>query len=141
MEDNKIIDQTQLAEDLSHKINIEFAREFLVKPLEPVMVKKQFDKPIAKDTEAKADENGIEAVDYEEVETEIKEVESDYRKAVVLKLPAEYTAQKSDEKFGNGILDIQVGDIVIYPNRAGRWYDQLKDAQLLRYFDILAVEK
>ena len=31
--DEKIIDQTQLAEDLSSKIKLEFAREFLVKPL------------------------------------------------------------------------------------------------------------
>lgn len=141
MEDEKIVDQTQLAESLAEKIKIEFARDFLVKPLEPVMVKKEFNKPVATDNTPKADENGIEAVDYDKVETEIKEVESDFKKGVVLKIPTEYTAQKADEKFGNAILDIKVGDIVIYPARAGRWYDQLKDAQMIRFFDIVAVEQ
>ena len=36
-----MIDQTQLAEDLSSKIKYEFRQMFLVKPLEPVKVKKK----------------------------------------------------------------------------------------------------
>lgn len=140
MED-KTVDQTQLAEDLSSKIKLEFVRDILVKPLEPVMVKKEFDKPVAKDETPKADENGIEAVDYDKVETEVKEVESDFKRGIILKLPAEYISQKADEKYGDGVLNLNVGDTVIYQNRAGRWFDQLKDAQLLRYYDIIAVEK
>lgn len=141
MEDEKIVDQTQLAEDLSSKIKLELAREFLVKPLEPVMVKKEFDKPVAKDNTPKADENGVEAVDYDSVETEVKEVESDYRKGVVLKVPVEYTAQHGDEKYGDSVIDIKVGDVVIYKNKFGVWYDLLKDTQLVRLYDIIGVER
>lgn len=139
--DEQTVDQSQLAEDLSSKIKLEFTRDFLVKPLEPVMVKKEFDKPVAKDNAPKTDENGIEAVDYDSVETEVKEVESDFRKGVVLKLPIEYTAQKADEKYGNSVIDIKIGDTVVYQNRAARWFDQLKDSQLIRLYDIMAVER
>lgn len=97
MED-KMIDQTQLAEDLSSKIKYEFRQMFLVKPLEPVKVKKKISEPVAKDTKPKKDKDGIEAVDYDEVKTEIKEVDSDFSRAVVLKLPYEYTHPYSDRK-------------------------------------------
>ncbi len=43
-----MIDQTQLAEDLSSKIKYEFRQMFLVKPLEPVKVKKKISEPVAK---------------------------------------------------------------------------------------------
>ena len=82
-----MIDQTQLAEDLSSKIKYEFRQMFLVKPLEPVKVKKKISEPVVKDTKPKKDKDGIEAVDYDEVKTEIKEVDSDFSRAVVLKLP------------------------------------------------------
>ena len=41
MEEEKMVDQTQLAEDLSSKIKYEFRYMFLVNPLEPVKVKKK----------------------------------------------------------------------------------------------------
>lgn len=72
---------------------------FLVKPLEPVKVKKKISEPVAKDTKPKKDKDGIEAVDYDEVKTEIKEVDSDFSRAVVLKLPYEYTHPYSDEGY------------------------------------------
>lgn len=136
----EIIDQTQLAEDISSKIKFEFAREFLVKPLEPVMVKKEFSKPVPKDA-PKQDKDGVEAIDYDEVETEVKEVESDFKRGVILKVPTEFICQKADEKYGPSLLDLKVGDIVLYPSRAGRWFDQVKDSQFVRVFDIIAVER
>lgn len=69
-----MIDQTQLAEDLSSKIKYEFRQMFLVKPLEPVKVKKKISEPVVKDTKPKKDKDGIEAVDYDEVKTEIKKL-------------------------------------------------------------------
>lgn len=137
--DDKIIDQTQLAESISDKIDLEFARDFLVKPLEPVMVKKEFNKPVAKDSTPKKDKDGVEAIDYDTVEKEIKEVESDFTKGVVLKVPVEYFAQKADEKYGNSLLDIKVGDIVLYRTVCSKWFDQIKDANLIRLYDIIAV--
>ena len=138
MEEEKIIDQSQLAEDLSAKIQYSFAKSFLVKPLEPVMVKKEFDKPVVKDDAPKKDENGVEAVDYDGVETEVKEVESDFRKGVVLKIPFDYQRQMEDDKFP--AMPIKVGDILVYKNSYARWFDLLKDTHLVSQFDIVAVE-
>ena len=140
MEEEKIIDQTQLAEDLSSRIKYEFRQMFLVKPLEPVKVKKKISEPVVKDAKPKEDKDGIKAVDYDEVKTEIKEVDSDYTRAVVLKLPYEYTHPYDDIKIHQ--MPIKVGDIVIYkPSRLGAMYfDLLKDSQLVPLYDIVATE-
>ncbi len=140
MEEEKIIDQTQLAEDLSSRIKYEFRQMFLVKPLEPVKVKKKISEPVVKDAKPKEDKDGIKAVDYDEVKTEIKEVDSDYTRAVVLKLPYEYTHPYDDIKIHQ--MPIKVGDIIIYKSsRLGAMYfDLLKDSQLVPLYDIVATE-
>lgn len=140
MEENKIIDQTQLAEDLSSKIRYDFRQFFLVKPLDPVKVKKQFSEPVAKNNKPKKDKDGIEAVDYDEVKTEIKEVNSDYTRAVVLKLPYEYTHPMTTTEAHQ--MPINVGDIVIFRSTRGPMYfDLLKDSQLVSLYDIVAIEQ
>lgn len=112
---------------------------FLVKPLEPVKVKKKISEPVVKDTKPKKDKDGIEAVDYDDVKTEIKEVDSDFSRAVVLKLPYEYTHPYVDEKIQQ--MPIKVGDIVIYRSARGAMYfDLLKDSQLVSLYDIVATE-
>lgn len=112
---------------------------FLVKPLESVKVKKKISEPVAKDTKPKKDKDGIEAVDYDEVKTEIKEVDSDFSRAVVLKLPYEYTHPYVDEKIQQ--MPIKVGDIVIYRSARGvMYFDLLKDSQLVSLYDIVATE-
>lgn len=138
MEEDKIIDQSQLAEDLSSKIKYEMHRQFLVKPLDPIMVKKEFSKPVSTDNKPKKDENGIEAVDYDDVETEVKEVESDFRKGVVLKIPFDYKQSMNGDSWKD--MPIKVGDIVVYNDKAARWFDILKDTQLISGYDIIAIE-
>ena len=87
MEDKEqLIDQSVLAEDVSEKIKYSFFDIFLVKPLDPVKVKKEFSKPVPTGTPVE-DANGIEAQDFDSVETEVKEVDSDFRRGVVLKRP------------------------------------------------------
>lgn len=135
--DEKIMDQSQLANDLSDKIEYDFNREFLVKPLEPVMVKKEFSKPVAESEKPTKDENGIEAVDYKDVETEVKEVESDFKRGVVLKVPHEYKQQLEGDKYIP--MDIKVGDVIVY--KYGKWFDLLKDTQLVSVYDIVAVSR
>ena len=140
MDDNKrIVNQAELAQDLAQKIHYNFAKYFLVKPLDPIKVKKEFDKPVAKDKTPKADENGVEAVDYDSVETEIKEVDSDYRKGVVLKIPHEYSQYMNSDKDWKS-MRIEVGDIIIYPERSAKWFDLLKDTQLVSSYDIIGTE-
>lgn len=132
MEEKEIIDQSQLAQDVADKIRYGFFDYFLVKPLEPIKVKKEVSKPVATG-EPKKDKDGIEAQDFDKVETEVVEVDSDYRKGVVIKRPVYYDRSEDTEK-------IQVGDIVIFRDAAGLRFDLVKDSRLLRLFDILGVE-
>ena len=135
MEEIKI-DQSVLAEDISSKIEYEFRNMFLVKPLDPVKVKKEFSKPVAKDDTAKKDDNDIEAVDYEQVETEVKEVDSDYRTGVVLKVPFDSKNRMTSKDFPE--MEINIGDTVVYKDNRGIWFDLLKDTQLIGAYDIIA---
>ena len=136
MEEDKMIDQSVLAEDVASKIPYSFRDFFLVKPLDPVKVKKEFNTPVAKG-EPKADENGIEAQDFDEVKTEVKEVDSDYRRGIVLKRP-EYYATADD--LGTE-REIKVGDVVLFKDTAGSFFDLVKDSKLIRMYDIIAVER
>lgn len=136
MEDEKIIDQSVLAEDVANQIKYQFLDYFLVKPLDPIKVKKEFSTPVAK-TEPVKDENGIEAQDFDEVTTEVKEVDSDYRRGIVLKRPLYYESADNDTSYP----DIKIGDTVIFRDTAGLRFDLLKDSRLLRQFDILGIEK
>lgn len=144
MNDNEqLIDQSQLAEDVAKKIRYEFKDKFLVKPLDPVIVKKEFTK-LPENKQAVTDENNIEAVDIAEddVKTEIKEVEADYRKGVVLKVPYDYQKQMEDEKWPS--LPVKIGDVIVW--RGGgqfskpEWFDLLKDTVLVRAYDLVAIE-
>ena len=136
MEEDKIIDQSPLAESLSEQIKYQFLDFFLVKPLDPIKVTKEFSKPVSTGTPVK-DANGIEAQDFNDVETEVKEVNSDYRRGVVLKRPLYYEVEDSKNTF----IPINIGDVVIFRDAAGLSFDLLKDSKLLRQYDILGVER
>ena len=131
MDENKdLIDQSQLAQDVAERIPYNFFDFFLVKPLEPIKVKKEFSKPVSNGTSK--DENGIEAEDFDNVETEVKEVDSDYRRGVVIKCPTYY-----DEPGAK--MHANVGDVVIFRDTAGLRFDLVKDSRLLRLYDILGI--
>lgn len=136
MDEEKLIDQSQLAEDVASKIKYNFLDFFLVKPLDPVKVTKTFSKPVSNEKPTK-DAEGIEAVDFKDVETEVKEVNSDYRRGIVLKRPLYYS--QANDIVGTD-LEIKVGDVVIFRDAAGLSFDLLKDSKLLRQYDILAIE-
>ena len=140
MEDNeKLMDQAAVAESVSNKIKYEFSDYFLVKPLDPIKVKKEFTK-LPEDKKPVKDKNGVAAVNVEdsEIETEVKEVDSDYRKAIVLKVPFSYASQINDPKFPT--MSIVVGDTIVYRDGAGRWFDLLKDSQFVSAYDVVAKE-
>lgn len=137
MEEEKLIDQSVLAEDVAGQIKYQFPDFFLVKPLDPVKVKKEFSTPV--DTTVRKDENGIEAQDFKEVMTEVKEVDSDYRRGVVLKRPLYY--EMPDCNLIGTVSEIKVGDIVVFRDTVGLRFDLLKDSRLLRQYDILGIEK
>lgn len=137
---NEMIDQSVLAQDVSDKIRFDFLDNFLVKPLDVVKVTKTFEKPVS-DKKVEKDKNGVEAINYDEVETEVKEVDSDFRKGIVLKVPYSYLAQQNDEKVNKYTAPINIGDVVIFRDRSGVYFDLLKDSKMIRYYDIVAVER
>jgi len=137
MEDKEIMDQAELAQSVSDQIKYVFMDYFLVKPLDPIKVKKEFSKPVSTGTPVE-DANGVEAQDFDSVETEVKEVNSDYRKGVVIKRPTYYDIPSDDD---STLRDIKVGDIVIFRDAAGLRFDLVKDSRLLRLYDILGIEK
>ena len=137
-EENTIMNQSELAQSVAENIKYQFLDYFLVKPLDPIKVTKEFSKPVSTGT-PKKDENGVEAQDFDDVETEVKEVDSDYRKGVVIKLPLYYTEPVDPEH--PSMRPIGVGDVVIFREAAGLRFDLLKDSRLLRQYDILGIEK
>lgn len=139
MEDNeKLMDQAAVAESVSNKIKYEFSDYFLVKPLDPIKVKKEFTK-LPEDKKPVKDKNGVEAVNVEssEIETEVKEVDSDYRKAVVLKTPFYYEKTLMENP---NMMKIKVGDVILYKENRSMWFDLIKDSQLVKIYEIIAVE-
>lgn len=132
---DELIDQSPLAEDVAKNIKYDFLDYFLVKPLDPVKIKKEFSKPVS-NGKATKDAEGIEAVDFDEVETEVKEVNSDYRRGIVLKRPLYYNGS---DVIGTS-SEIKVGDVVLFRDTAGLQFDLLKDSRLLRLYDIFGIE-
>ena len=135
------IDQSELAQSIAEKIPYEFLDMFLVKPLDPIKVKKEFSKPVSTGTPAK-DKNGVEAQDFDNVETEVKEVDSDYRKAVVIKTPLSYQKQLSDPEQSKYLAyEVKVGDVIVIKETTGYRFDLIKDSRLVRLYDIYGIEK
>lgn len=130
----ELIDQSGLAEDVAKMIKFDFLDYFLIKPLDPIKVKKEISTPVSTGTPVE-DANGIEAQDFDRVETEVKEVDSDYRKGIVLKRPLYYNV---DVNYATA--EIHVGDVVVFRDTAGLRFDLIKDSRLLRQYDILGIE-
>ena len=133
-DDNLEIDQTPLAESVSSKIEYDFLDNFLVKQLDPIKVKKEFSKPVS-DNKPNVDENGIKAVDYDKIETEVKETDSDFRKGVIIKIPMSY------ERMETKPYDFKIGDVILFKDGRAGYFDLLKDSRLLNYYDIVAIAK
>ena len=132
--DNLTIDQTPLAESVSLKIEYNFLDNFLVKQLDPIKVKKEFSKPVS-NNKPNVDENGIKAVDYDKIETEVKETDSDFRKGVIIKIPMSY------ERMETKPYDFKIGDVILFKDSRAGYFDLLKDSRLLNYYDIVAMAK
>lgn len=132
--DNLTTDQTPLAESVSSKIEYNFLDNFLVKQLDPIKVKKEFSKPVS-DNKPNVDKNGIKAVDYDKIETEVKETDSDFRKGIIIKIPMSY------ERMETKPYDFKIGDVILFKDSRAGYFDLLKDSRLLNYYDIVAIAK
>lgn len=128
MENNQDTKKDTLALSIADKINFEVLKDVLVKPLEPIKIKKQFTVPV---TDKKAKDDGIEVNDYKETKTEIREVESNFAKGVVLKVPIDSNAE----------FPYAIGDTVVYNKRFSVEFDLFKNSVLVKPYDIVAIEK
>ena len=104
-------------------IEYTFTKDILVKPLEPIMVTKEYEEQIPT---GETDEEGFNKY---EVKKHTKEVESDFAKGIVLSVPTT-----------DGIT-FQPGDTVIYPKKFAKDFDLFKDSQLVKPYDIVAKVK
>ena len=114
----------KLAKDVSENIEYAMAKDFLVKPLEPTMVTKEFKVPVTKD---KKNDDGIEVNDYDDVATETKEVESNFAKGIILKVPASWTED-----------NFKIGDTIVYNKKFSVEFDLFKNSVLVKPYDIIA---
>ena len=107
--------------------NLEYkpVKDILVKPLEPVMIQREVNVP--KETE-ELDEDGKPLM---EMTKEIREIESVFRKGIVLALPAT----------GSYPECIKVGDTIVFNGRFNAVeFDLFKDSMLVKPFDVLFVK-
>ena len=106
--------EDKVLETVVNGITWNMLKDVLVKPLAPIMVTKEFTEQIP---------NG--KVD----QTETKEVESDWATGIVLKIPTNIT----DPQF-------KVGDTIAYNKKFAMYFDLVKDTQLVKPYDIVAVK-
>lgn len=125
---NEQVDQVVLAQSVSDNIKYEMVKDVLVKPLEPIKVVREFKVPVVESTEEQATNEEGEALEYKKVETKTEEVESVYRKGIILKLPVSYTEDV-----------YKIGQTVVYNGRFAAEFDLLKDSQLVKLYDIIAI--
>jgi hypothetical protein len=124
-----MLDTKKLAADLSSKINYQPTYDWLlVKPLKPVMVTKLVPVP-PKQTMGSIDE----AENSQPTEPVKQKVEANIAKGVIIKLGTEY--EKTNPE------GLEVGDVVLFPNRAGVAFELLKDSRLLRRYEIIGRER
>ena len=100
-----------------------FEKDILVKPLEPVMVTKEYEEQIPT---GEKDEEGFNKYD---VKKHTKEVESDFALGIVLAVPTSVESA------------VNIGDKIVYPKKFAKDFDLFKDSQLVKPYDVVAKVK
>lgn len=101
-------------------IKFSFEKDFLVKPLEPIMIERMYTEQIPN---GKKDEEGNNLYDVKESK---RTEESDFKKGIVLSIPPVYSGC------------IAVGDTIVYPKKFAKEFDLFKDSELVKPYDIIA---
>lgn len=114
--------EDKVLDTVVEKLEYLFIKDVLVKPLPVIMLSKVVDIPVET---GEKDENGFNKFETKE---ETKEVESDFRKGIVLAVPA-------------GVENITVGDTIVFPSKFAKDFDLFKDSQLVKPYDIIAKGK
>lgn len=106
------------------EIAYQFVKEFLVEPMDDIMVKKEITEPVFNEDKDQDDK-------FRAYETETKEVEvpSSFRRAKLIALPFDYDGS------------LKIGDSVIYPRKYAIDFDIIPNTQLVKPYDVIAFEK
>lgn len=115
--------EDKVLETVINGIKWNVLKDVLVKPLPAIMVTKEFTEQIPN---GKVDEEGFNEYD---TKTEVKEVESDWVTGIVLQVPSNLT----DTQY-------KVGDTIVYNKKFAMYFDLVKDTQLVKPYDIVAVK-
>lgn len=115
--------EDKVLETVINGIKWNVLKDVLVKPLPAIMVTKEFTEQIPN---GKVDEEGFNEYD---TKTEVKEVESDWATGIVLQVPSNLT----DTQY-------KVGDTIVYNKKFAMYFDLVKDTQLVKPYDIVAVK-
>ena len=107
-------------ETIIEGIEYTFEKDILVKPLDPVMITKEYEEQIPT---GEKDEEGFNKY---EVKKHTKEVESDFAKGIVLAVPTSVECP------------ISTGEIIVYPKKFAKDFDLFKDSQLVKPYDVVA---
>lgn len=113
----------KVLETVVEGIEFTFEKDILVKPLEPVMVTKEWEEQIPT---GEQDEEGFNKY---ETKKHTKEVESDFAKGIVLSIPTVVETT------------IKIGDTIVYPKKFAKDFDLFKDSQLVKPYDVVAKVK
>jgi len=122
--DNKV-----LATAVSEKLEYDFARHFIVKPLDAKKVLKTLTKP---EPTGEKDDDGE---DIMEMVSRDIEVDSYYREGVVISIPESYINSEIKQ------LSIELGDVVVYADRSAMPFDLFKDSVAIELYNILGKSK
>lgn len=118
----------ELLNTVLSKLEFQFIKDILVKPLPEEYVEKEITKPI---NTGETDENGYQITDSETV---TEKVPTTFKKGIVLAIPANY--QWTDPN-----NHPEVGDIIAYSRKSTIDFDLFKDSQLVNPYNVVAFIK
>lgn len=118
----------ELLDSVISTIEYEFVKDILVKPLEAIMIEKEFEEQIPT---GEKDEEGFNLYDTKKT---TKQIESDFAKGIILALPREY-------KVVEGQQPLEEGNVIVYPKKFAKDFDLFRDSQLVKPYDVIAVVK
>jgi len=122
------VDNTILANAVANNVGYEFANMILVKPMEIEKVTKTLTVP---------EDSGEKNEEGEPImQMTIKDVvtESLLRKGTIISIPASLRVTE----YKDGLLHLNIGDVIVFPNKRSIDFDLLKDSLLVPYYEVLA---
>lgn len=144
-EEQMVLDQIEnmsnevLANVVSDKLNYEFAKTYLVKQMDPIMIKKVIKVPTPIDAgsintqegEFLAEDKEVDELPEMVMEEKEIELESAFRAGYIIKVPA--SLKDADFKY-------KIGDKIIYRTMRATDFDLIPGSALVEPFDVICRE-